>query len=376
MKRLLKILTICVLVLTAAISFVACGENGGGASSKKGLIYKKGTNDAYYTLYKYVDEGNGVTSLDLSALDITIGRIKSGAFDGNDTLKEIIVADTGDAENPLTIEEGAFKGMKKLEKITLPFVGATAKADAYVSETAPSDKSVGFQRTIGYIFGTDSDDELAEVSLNYSESGSNTVYIPSTLTEITVKVAGEYKIPMYAFCGLTQVTSVNLEGTITAIGDSAFKDMKQLNKITVPATVTVIYNSAFTGCDSLKDYNGETGKGFKIADGSALVKIGDYAFKGTKIKTFALPANTEIIGESCFAESGIESFTFSANIKTVEAYAFYGCKSLTEVGIPALAGEATLGVSCFQGCENLDATGLKAAFSYNENQNVFKDTKA
>ena len=376
MKRLLKILTVCVLVLVSAISFVACGENEGGASSRKGLIYKKGSSDAYYTLYKYVDEGKGVTSLDLSALDVTIGRIKSGAFDGNDTLTEIIVADTGDADNPLTIEEGAFKGMKKLEKITLPFVGATAKADAYVGETAPSDKSVGFQRTIGYIFGTEYDDELAEGSLNYSDTGSNTVYIPSTLTEITVKAAGEYKIPMYAFCGLTQVSSVNLEGAITAIGDSAFKDMKQLNKITVPATVTAIYNSAFTGCDSLKDYNEETGKGFKIADNSALVKIGDKAFKGTKIKNFVIPDGVEIIGESCFAESGIESFTFSANIKTVKAYAFYGCKSLTEVIIPALTNEATLGVSCFQECVNLDATELKAAFTYDETQNVFKNTKA
>ncbi len=375
MKRLLTILTVCVLLLSTALGLTACGEAGGGSSSKKGLIYKKGTSDAYYTLYKYVDDGTGVTALDLSVLDVKIGRIKTGAFDGNDTLTEITVAGTGDEENPLVIEEGAFKGMKSLKKMTIPFVGATAKADAYIGETAPSDKSVGFGRTIGYIFGTDAYDDLAEVAVKYSESGSNTVYIPSELTEITVKAEGEYKIPAYAFCGLTQVMTINLEGNITAVGESAFKDMKQLKKINIPATVTAIYGSAFKGCDALKDYDGESGKGLKIEDGSALVKIGDSAFNGCKIKNFVLPAGVEVIGESCFAQSDIESFTFSAAIKTVKAYAFYGCVKLTEVVIPALNGEATLGVSCFAECKNLDATALKAAFTYDDTQNVFQNTK-
>ena len=378
MKRLLKFLTVCVLVAGTALGLVACGGGNSGTASKKGLTYKKGTSDAYYTLYKYVDEGKGITSLDLSTLDVTIGRIKSGAFEGNDTLTEIIVADTGDSENPLIIEEGAFKGMKKLERITLPFVGATAKADAYTSETAHSDKSVNAARTIGYIFGKDASNDLAEVTLYYSESASATYYIPSNLSEITIKAATDYEIPMYAFCGLTQVSSVKLFGKITAIGEAAFKDMKQLNKLNVPSTVTAIYNSAFVGCDALKDYDSETGLGFNMEENSALVRIGDEAFKGTKLKAFALPNGVEVIGESCFAQSSLESLTFSANLKKVKAYAFYGCKSLTTVTLPVFtaAEKPVLGTSAFEDCENLDATAIKTAFSYEENSNVFNGTKA
>ena len=242
----------------------------------------------------------------------------------------------------LTIDAGAFKNMRKLEKITLPFVGATAKSDAYLNQTAPAvgdeKKATDKERSFGYVFGEDESDNAAGISFNYG-SGSATFYIPVTLNEITIKSQTAINIPMYAFCGLTQVSIINLQGNIAAIGEAAFKNATQLSKINIPATVGVIYESAFEGATALKIF----GTDFKFDDGSALTEIKDKAFKGTKLTDFVLPASVTVIGEESFANSSLTAFTFSSALTKIGAYAFYGSKNLSTtvpIGI-------TVGVNAF-----------------------------
>ena len=346
MKRFVKLLIISLLCVITAAGFAACGNKPSGSSDETGIICKKFNGDNFYTVIGYNAE-EGVTSLDICAAAqqkygddntvITVGRIKAGAFDGNSSLREIVVSDPVDGVD-LTIDKGAFKNMKSLAKITLPFVGANAYSDAFYNQTAPalSDKTTtalkatDAERSFGYIFGEEESDYASPIEMNYG-SAKATYYIPVALREIVVKPQAEINIPMYAFCGLTQVSKITLDdsedgGKIAAIGECAFKDMAQLSKINIPASVEVIYANAFEGTLNLKVF-GENG--FTFDANSTLKAIKESAFKGTSLTDFDLSgtAVTEI-GDYAFYGSALTSFAFSGGITTVGAYAFANSEKL------------------------------------------------
>lgn len=329
MKKVVKLLIISLLTVLAALSLFACA----GANSKtteQGIIAKKLTGDNFYTVIGYGAE-DGVETLDIvSAVkakygDVVVGRIRTGAFDGNSTLTEIIVSDkAGDVD--LTIDAGAFKNMRALTKITLPFVGANAYSDAYFNETAPAMgdklKATDKARLFGYIFGEEESDYSAQITQSYGEKSDMTAtfYIPATLREVTVNAESEINIPMYAFCGISGITKVNLQGNIKAIGIAAYKNTVGLKTINIPASVKVIYDSAFEGAVSLKTFGDN---GFKFDENSALIAIKENAFKGTSFTDFDL-SGTKVteIGDYAFYGASLTTFTFSDEIATIGAYAF------------------------------------------------------
>lgn len=361
MKRLLRVIILA--LLCAAVPFsAACAGNGSRGDGETGLILQKYGKDSFYTVTKYVEEDN-VSELDISQAaklktgdtNAVVGRIKAGAFSGNASLTSIIVSEAA-CEEGLTIDEGAFKNMKSLEKITLPFVGINATGDAYLGETASAEnKAVDKTRSIGWIFGEEGADYTAKVTLTYGsgDDASATFYIPATLKEITVESNAEngINIPMFAFCGLTQVYKINLKGNINAIGESAFKDMKSLTSVKIADSVKVIYSSAFKGTDKLKTFgNG----GLYFGAGSLLEKIGDNAFEGTKLTNFVLPDNVTEIGEYCFAASSLKTFKFASGVTKVGAFAFCDSENLeftAESNVP-VDPPCTFGVWWNKGIKN------------------------
>ena len=344
MKRLIRILVVSLLCLATAFGMTACAGADAGKDAKEGVVCRKFGDDGFYTVTHYYDK-EGVTSLDLNAAvkaaygeDAVVGRIKAGAFSGS-SLTELVISDSGDENVSLTIDEGALNGMKALEKLTVPFVGAKAKADAFFNETEPAkDKAVNAERCFGYVFGATESEYSSAITFNYGSSTAS-YYIPVRLAEITVKAESEYSIPMYAFNGLTQVSKIKLEGNIVAIGDYAFYGMKQLTNIVIADAVAVIGESAFEGTDALKTF-GENG--FYLSATSGLIRIKDKAFKGTVLTDFVLPQGVTVIGDECFANSSLKTFTFNAGLVKIGNYAFYGSSDLTvelpqgvEIGIQA-----------------------------------------
>ena len=354
MKKVARLLIISVLTMICALGVAAC--DGGGKTDAKGLVCKKMNGDDFYTVVSYGAE-EGVTALDISAAakakygeTTVVGRIRTGAFDGNSSLKEVIVTDNAGDGVALTIDEGAFRNMRGLEKITLPFIGANANSDAYINETAPATgdevKATDKARCFGYIFGEEESDVSSAVTFTYGDGSEQTAtfYIPVALTEITVKAENEINIPMYAFCGLSRIATVNLEGKIKAIGVSAFKNMTGLNKVNIPASVKVIYDNAFEGTTALKVFGDN---GFKFDEGSLLEEIKTAAFKGTKLNAFDISGTqVKTIGDYAFAESKIlNSVKFGTSVQTIGAYLFADCDDLTELtytGTMAQCGEINI----------------------------------
>lgn len=317
MKKSFLITFLAVVLAVCACGTIACGtpENNNG---KSGLLYKKYQGDEYYTVYGYVSE-EGVTTLDLGEYNkngVTIGRIQEGAFDGNESLKEIIVPTTVE-----TIDAGAFAGIRSLEKITLPFIGNTVLSDPMYGHS-PSDekKSVDVERTFGYVFGTEEFKFGVKVTQKYNGSSEQVYYVPSGLKEITISPKENYNIPMFAFSGNNIITKVNFNEKVIGIGENAFENCDRLSEVTGRSSVQIIYKNAFYGCKALKDMSGF----------SALLEVCESAFEGSGLTTVVLEETVKY-GKCAFKNSAVE--TVEIKNQTVPYGAFYGCKNLTQIAL-------------------------------------------
>lgn len=355
MKKILISVLLIVAIAMCSIGLVACG--GGNGDDVTGLVTVKYSSDDYYTVVKYVAEDDA-SVLDLGAIageGVTIGRIKKGAFSGNNTIKELIVPNTVEK-----IDSGAFAGMQKLEKITLPFIGETAKADATLGETGASDKSVDSKRNFGYVFGTSAYDFGTSVTQNYNATTTETYYLPITLKEVVINPAEDYVIPAYAFNGVTLLRGVTLSEKVVKIGDFAFANCTVLSsvkhiatdiEIGLPATVTYLGESAFSGCQNL------TSAGFKFNDNNAITELKKETFKGAGLTVITVPSNVTKIGEGCFRESAVTDVTASTSTE-IGVSAFNGCQDLVKFnstvdGTINLDGFTTVGAFAFA---NIDST--------------------
>lgn len=163
------------------------------------------------------------------------------------------------------------------------------------------------------------------------------------------------------------LVSVELPGTLAKLGNDAFKDCTSLKSITLPEQLTILGTNVFEGCTSLEEVI--------LPEGLTYIPSG--TFKDcTSLKEIVIPASVEVIEEGAFEGCvALENITFEveeekilpekdedadANNKhkndrkvgndkneadenaeivyrgllSIEAHAFKGCTSLTEVVLP------------------------------------------
>ena len=291
MKKVLKTLIAVMMAVMLVFSVTAC-KDGGNGDDGVGVKYKK--IDGVYTIYEYVQE-EGVTELDLGKAlgeGVTDVRIKKGAFSGNSKLTKIIVPDV-----VTKIDAGAFEKMGALVTLELPFIGQSAKSDVYYAESKKDEgKAVDSARTIAHIFGAEEYDLGAPVTVSYDDKSTTTCYMPLTFREVIVNATNEYSIPMYAFSGAVNLTSVVLNGKVDAIGQSAFSGCKELTAIELPETTVTVYENAFNGCAKLKT----------LTVKATAITVKDGAFVGTKLARTALDGKvndlTDAMKDKIFGE--------------------------------------------------------------------------
>lgn len=296
MRKVFNILLAVMMVVVLAFSLTACKTPDEGGNDDKGLLIKK--IGEIYTIYDFVDDGsfNGVLDIGLILANKELDNvtIKKGAFDGVDSISKLIVSD-----RVTEIEEGAFRKMQNLVELELPFIGKNAMADARFDQTDwQVNKSVGKERTIAHLFGTETYDGGAEISTAYGK-----VYVPATLTTMTInatsKVAYEsgdkvgYAIPYEAFQGATNLTKINLTGAnLFEIGEKAFGDCTHLTSITIPATVKTIHKDAFLGCTGIVKVNSADAMTVNFGNITAEIKDGAFNFSRENAKYKVVNAGT------------------------------------------------------------------------------------
>ncbi len=272
MKKLFNRFIAVVLVVMVICTLTACNNTGEEQFTKKGLLVKKDIHGDYLISRYTEDQDAPLTDgvLDIGAIldemqqqgDITITSdtdviIKAGAFDNNDNILELIVP-----AKVTKIDKGAFRNMKALKTLEVPFIGKTVNADAYFMQTgSATDKSVASERTLAHFFSDNEYDEGKPVVI-----AGNSVYVPYTFNQIIVNATkghkvipvGEelpvemYSIPYEAFKGATNLTKVTLTGDmLVEIGENAFNGCVSLKEIVIPSTVKTIYKEAFINCEQL-----------------------------------------------------------------------------------------------------------------------------
>lgn len=151
-----------------------------------------------------------------------------------------------------------------------------------------------------------------------------------------VEIAGD------SFSNSQTEEAILTEG-ISYIGRKAFSGCNKLHQVVLPISIEEIGDFSFENCNSLKSVSLPT----------ALKTIGDGAFKGTGLRTIAIPKSVFWVGKGLLAEcDSLDHITISENIERIPAKMFENCKNLKKVELQENIVE--IGERAFFGCSSLD----------------------
>ena len=281
----------------------------------------------------------GLKSIDFSACT-KLNEIKVGAFDGCTGLKQLILP-----ESLTTI------GMEAFRHCPIETLCINSDIESYYP---PGDKTA-------WLNEDSIRENLKTLKLG---RGITTILYPAFkgCTGLTsVDFSNCKKLTQIdGFPNCTGLTSITLPENLTHIGYRAFQGCTGLTSITLPENLIEIGYRAFEGCIGLTS----------ITLPEKLTKIDDRAFKDcTGLNgTIVFPANIETIyGDINYSDSGafrncinLQGLDFSAckNLTFMPAYAFYGCKALSEVKLPENID--VIGINTFEDCIALQNITLPA----------------
>ncbi len=276
----------------------------------------------------------------------------------------------------------------------------------------------------------------------YADEYTGDVVIPESVI-FSGFTYGITTIDEYAFAACSGLTSVTIPNTITAIGNGAFYGCTNLTSVTVNQdTPLPITANTFTNCTNVtlhvpagskaayqaapywQDFkeiietgtdgspiivfadanvkaicvaNWDTNGDGELSEAEAaavtdlgevftgnedihtfhelsyftgLTAIGDSAFANCGLQEVTIPANVTLIDKTAFKASGLTTITIPSGVTSIGASAFYGCTSLASVTIPESV--TTIGMSAFSHCSSLPAITMPegvttigiSAFSY------------
>ncbi|MCA9343668.1 leucine-rich repeat protein [Candidatus Saccharibacteria bacterium] len=138
--------------------------------------------------------------------------------------------------------------------------------------------------------------------------------IPSTIGGVAVNVIGDSAFEH------KDLTNVTIPGSVTNIGNGAFRD----NKISTLdlGSVTNIGESAF--------YDNEL---TNVVIPSTVSVISNHVFQNNQLSSVTIPSSVTTIGDSAFSENQLTSVTIPSSVTTIGDYAFM-TNQLTNITIP------------------------------------------
>ena len=205
---------------------------------------------------------------------------------------------------------------------------------------------------------------VAEVPASVTQMGESVFRKCSALKTVKIHSA-HLSDSMFANC--SALTDVQLDNTLTTIGQYAFSMCSTLKSITIPDSVTSIGEDAFyynTALETVKLPAGLTEIPIQLfaydaalktvsVDFSKITKVGNAAFTGCA----SFDANVNFsdalttLEHSAFKNTGIKSVIIPSAIKTIDREVFSGCGALTTVTFNE--GLETIEQSAFQDCISL-----------------------
>ncbi len=206
------------------------------------------------------------------------------------------------------------------------------------------------------------------------------------------------EIGRYSFCNNTELTSISVPESVTAIETDAFDHCTNLAKanfasiealckinfrssssnplylshhlfiggeevteVVIPESVTSLKFCVFTGGSNLTSVTFHEG----------MTTIGGSAFSGcSKLTAIELPSSVTSIESDAFSNcTSLTSVNLPEGILTIGNQAFFYCSSLASISLPA--GITTLGNYAFYECADLSSVTYEAVSPIKGNSNIF-----
>ena len=157
--------------------------------------------------------------------------------------------------------------------------------------------------------------------------------------EVPAKAGGlpVTEIGYQAFCQNEYIREVTLPNTITSIGHEAFRGTK-IRSFAIPPKLASLGSAVFSRTPYLESFvqnepnaltSVQDGVLFS-ADGKALL-----AYPSAKGETYQIPDGVEVVGYAAFASSGIADVSFPETVTQIEPAAFIDCRNLARIELPA-----------------------------------------
>ena len=151
-----------------------------------------------------------------------------------------------------------------------------------------------------------------------------------------------------AYVEMGEPAELVMENFYTSIDSSALQENKNLKEITISSNITEIPWYTFDKCANLSSVT---------MGGEGITKIGEYAFRDTKISEIEIPKTVTTIEQSAFSGTQISILDIPDSVTTLGAYAFSHCPNLTTVTIGS--GIGSLENNPFSNCTNITSYTIR-----------------
>ncbi len=270
--------------------------------------------------------------------EVVLGRgittIESGAFSGCWGIKSINIPDSVQY-----IGDMAFAKCASVEKINLgagllklgdgAFSGCLSLSEVTAGAALYDVGSDAFENTPWLDGLSDEFSCLGGVLVKYNGSASE-VTIPENVTSIAE-----------AFEGNTEISSVKIPGSVTAVCQEAFRGCTALETVEIPDSVTMIGSYAFADTPYLNTL--KSNDGFCVVGDGVLLK-----YTGDDL-SFKIPDNVKYISDAFRENNEICDVRIGDNTHTIGEDAFFRCESLEMVIISPEV--SYIDPFAFDGCE-------------------------
>ncbi len=152
------------------------------------------------------------------------------------------------------------------------------------------------------------------------------------------------------------VLEFDMPNGVKIIYDEAFKWCSDIKKITLSSSVQSIGNYAFYNCMWLE----------KIDISSDLTRIGDYSFYGCRsLESIDIPSSVESIGDYAFFEcASLKNIKIPSSVNSVGFCAFEDCTGLESVSFKTNSSLNRIDSSTFKNCKSLESIELPSGIIY------------
>ena len=139
------------------------------------------------------------------------------------------------------------------------------------------------------------------------------------------------------------ITSITIPNGYTTIYEGAFDSCSALTKVTIPASVTSIAKNAFVNCVSLNEFS-------VSSQNTSYSSVNGILYNNAQTRLLRYPQGRG--GE----------ITLPSTTNFIEAYAFYGCSTITKITFPQRVGG--IDVSAFENCTSLVSIDTGTELNY------------